>query len=158
MLEIPMDALVESFLGASSANIRKAVEWAAARPAVILLDEVDAIATERGRHGDHAEQSRMVTTLIVVLDQLRRRELEQAIIVATTNRLAALDNAILRRFDTHHEFRLPSDDDAREIWRRVFVRADLEAPAFTLPGQLSPAAIESAAIDIARSLLLEQAR
>jgi SpoVK/Ycf46/Vps4 family AAA+-type ATPase len=157
LLEIPMDALVDSYLGVSSANIRKVLEWTVARPAIVLLDEIDAIATERGRHGDHAEQARMVTTLIAVLDQLRRGGLEQAILVATTNRVDALDVAIQRRFDTKHEFRPPSVADACKIWRRIFTRAGLEAPA--APAYLSnPAAIESAAIDVARSMLLEQAR
>ena len=156
LLEIPMDGVVESFLGASGANIRKVIEWACVRPAVVLLDEIDAIATARGKHSDHAEQSRMVTTLIVVLDQLRRAGLEQAVVVGTTNRADALDTAIWRRFDTQHEFGLPNRDQAGAIWRRIFVRAGLEAPA--PPDLMNPAAVESAAFDVARAMLLEKAR
>lgn len=156
LLEIPMDSLVESFLGASSANIRKVLEWTIARPSVVWLDEIDAIATARGKHSDHAEQSRMVTTLIVVLDQLRRTGLERAIVVATTNRADALDRAIWRRFDIKQELELPTLEKAEEIWHRVFRRAGLEAP---MPCRLrNPAEIESLAIEVARDRILEQSQ
>jgi len=122
---VPMDALVGSYLGESSGRLRKALEFVSQEAAVVLLDEIDAIGCARGKHNDMGEQSRIVTTLLVVLDDIRRRG-SKTVIVAGTNRRDALDPAIVRRFDVELEFGLPSEDDALLVAAHVFERAGVD--------------------------------
>lgn len=157
LYEVPMDAVVASYMGESSNRIRKSLEWALTQDAVVLLDELDAVATSRGRHNEVGEQTRIVNTLLVVLDGMRRTGKERAIVFATTNMRAAIDVAVARRFDVEHETRPPSQAEAVQLWQAVFERAGLVAPCApydVVTSAPSHAAVERAAKAHARDLVL----
>lgn len=87
--------LTSSFLGETARNIDAVVSWAAATPCVLLLDEFDALATERSTPGDHGELRRVVATVLQLLEQ----DLGESVVVATSNHPQLLDSAVWRRFD-----------------------------------------------------------
>ncbi len=69
-------------------------------PTVVFLDEIDALAPQRGTtSGDSAASERVVNTLLTELDGLE--ELSRVIVIGATNRPILLDPALLRpgRFD-----------------------------------------------------------
>jgi len=157
LYEVPMDAIVASYMGESSARLRKSLEWALAQEAVVLLDELDAVAISRGKHNEVGEQTRIVTTLLVVLDGLRRSGKERAIVFATTNRRPEIDDAVARRFDAEHETAAPSQSAAVKLWQSVFVRAGLaapNAPYAVVTDAPSHASVERAALAAARDIVL----
>lgn len=127
---IPMDALISSYLGESSSRLRKALEFVSQQEAVVLLDEIDAIGLARGGQNEVGEQGRIVTTLLVVLDDLRRQR-SRTVLIASTNRRDALDSALGRRFDLEVGFALPTMDERREVAARVFDRAGLVGPGLS---------------------------
>lgn len=153
LLVVPMDQIISSYLGESSARLRKVCEFVAkAPPAVVLLDEIDAIGLARGDKNDVGEQGRIVTTLLVLLDELRRQR-SRSVLIAATNRHESLDTALTRRFDTSVEFSLPSDAQKTEIARRIFARAGVVGPS--VPGGLeSHADVERWALGEARRIVL----
>ena len=86
-------------MGESEAHLRQVFARARAhQPAVILVDELDALAGRRDTLDQH-HQAQLVAQLLVLLDGLDARG--QVVVLATTNRLAAIDPAIRRpgRFD-----------------------------------------------------------
>ena len=106
--------LFDKYVGESERGIReifgKARENA---PAIVFFDEIDAIATERGHGaGDSGVSERVVSQLLTELDGLE--ELEDVVVIATTNRPDLLDDALLRpgRFDRHVHVSAP-DEEAR---------------------------------------------
>jgi len=110
--------LLNKFVGESEKGVREVFEKARANaPTVIFFDEIDSIAGERGqRVGDSGVGERVVSQLLTELDGLE--ELEDVVIIATTNRPDLIDPALLRpgRLDRHVHVPVP-DEEAR---RRIF--------------------------------------
>jgi transitional endoplasmic reticulum ATPase len=99
--------ILSKWVGESEANLRRL--FARARqlaPSVVLIDELDSIAPRRDRvSGQHNVQ--VLSQLLVLLDGLEARG--AVAIVATSNRLEAIDPALRRpgRFDYHIEVPMP---------------------------------------------------
>src|SRR4051812_39943046 len=93
-------AFVEMFAGLGAARIRKL--FAEARknaPAIIFIDELDAVGAARTGHGFNREQDQTLNQLLVELDGFATGD--QVVIVGASNRIQDLDPALLRpgRFD-----------------------------------------------------------
>jgi cell division protease FtsH len=93
-------AFVEMFAGLGAARIRKLFEEARKNaPAIIFIDELDAVGAQRTGHGFNREQDQTLNQLLVELDGFESRE--QIVVMGASNRLQDLDTALLRpgRFD-----------------------------------------------------------
>ena len=93
-------AFVEMFAGLGAARIRKLFEEARKNtPAIVFIDELDAVGQARTGHGFNREQDQTLNQLLVELDGFSKRE--QVIVMGASNRLQDLDAALLRpgRFD-----------------------------------------------------------
>ena len=87
------------------------------RVAFLLVDEADAIATERSTEQMHQEEKAGVNFLIQGLDGIRRKE-GRAIAFLCTNRVGVLDAAIVRRAACHLVFERPTVEQATELLRQ----------------------------------------
>ena len=88
------------FAGLGAARIRKLFEQARKdAPAIVFIDELDAVGAARSGHGFNREQDQTLNQLLVELDGFDNRD--QVIVMAASNRLQDLDPALLRpgRFD-----------------------------------------------------------
>jgi len=108
-------AIVGTMQGETEANLRKIFNEAAHHaPSMIFIDEIDAIAPHRDQTGSQSDV-RTVTTLLTLLDGLQK--VDGVIIVATTNRVDAMDSALRRpgRFDREIFIGPPAADGRLEI-------------------------------------------
>jgi cell division protease FtsH len=96
---------VEMFVGVGAARVRDLFEQARkAAPAVIFIDEIDAIGQSRSngvRMGNNDEREQTLNQLLSEIDGFRAEKDKPVIIMAATNRPEVLDQALLRagRFD-----------------------------------------------------------
>ena len=93
-------AFVEMFAGLGAARIRKLFEEARKNaPAIVFIDELDAVGAQRSGHGFTREQDQTLNQLLVELDGFESHE--QVVVMGASNRLQDLDVALLRpgRFD-----------------------------------------------------------
>src|SRR5881397_1389409 len=93
-------SFVEMFAGLGAARIRKLFDEARKHaPAIVFIDELDAVGAQRSGHGFNREQDQTLNQLLVELDGFNNRD--QVIVMAASNRLQDLDPALLRpgRFD-----------------------------------------------------------
>lgn len=88
------DALIGSYLGETNARLRKLFDYVRTTPSVLFFDEFDAIGKERGDTHETGEIKRVVSFLLMQLDQLP----SYVIVVAATNHGELLDRAVWRRF------------------------------------------------------------
>jgi transitional endoplasmic reticulum ATPase len=107
--------IIHKFYGESEAHLRKLFEEAARRaPAILFLDEIDAIAPRRERVVGDVEK-RVVAQLLALMDGLSGRQ--HVVVLAATNLPGALDPALRRpgRFDREISIPIPDQHGRREI-------------------------------------------
>ncbi len=96
---------VEMFVGVGAARVRDLFEQARkAAPAIVFIDEIDAIGQSRGgvmRLGNNDEREQTLNQLLAEIDGFKTDASAPVIIMAATNRPEVLDPALLRagRFD-----------------------------------------------------------
>jgi cell division protease FtsH len=115
-------SFVEMFAGLGAARIRKLFEVARKNmPAIVFIDELDAVGTRRSGGGLNREHDQTLNQLLVELDGFEERD--QLVVIGASNRLEDLDAALLRpgRFD-RQVLVAPPDLAGREEILRVHVR------------------------------------
>lgn len=113
LIKVRFDALLSSYFGESAANLRSVFEAAGQRPCVLLLDECDFIARSRTTSRDIGEASRIVNSLLQLMEEYDA----PGLLVATTNVEASLDTALFRRFDDVFQVPLPGPDEIEKLLR-----------------------------------------
>ena len=115
--------LLNKFVGESEKGVREVFSKARENaPTVVFFDEIDSIAGERGQHAnDSGVGERVVSQLLTELDGLE--ELEDVVVIATSNRPDLIDSALLRpgRLDRHVHVPVP-DEEGREAIFEVHTR------------------------------------
>ena len=109
---------VEMFVGVGAARVRDLFKLAKkAAPAIIFVDEIDAVGRNRGTGlgGGHDEREQTLNQILVEMDGFETNE--SVIVMAATNRPDVLDPALLRpgRFDRRVILDLPDLNDREEI-------------------------------------------
>ncbi|ELU38264.1 26S protease regulatory subunit 6A [Rhizoctonia solani AG-1 IA] len=117
-LKLAGPSLVQMFIGDGAKLVRDAFELAKEKaPAIIFIDELDAIGTKRfdsDKSGDREVQR----TMLELLNQLDGFSSDERIkVIAATNRIDILDPALLRsgRLDRKIEFPLPNESARARI-------------------------------------------
>jgi len=115
---------VEMFVGVGASRVRDLFETAKAnRPALIFIDEIDAVGRQRGAGlgGGHDEREQTLNQLLVEMDGFDPNA--GVIMIAATNRPDVLDPALLRpgRFDRHVTVDIP-DANGREAILNVHIK------------------------------------
>jgi 26S proteasome regulatory subunit T5 len=123
-LKLAAPQLVQMFIGDGAKLVRDAFNLAKEKkPAIIFIDELDAIGTKRfdsDKSGDREVQR----TMLELLNQLDGFSASEGVkVIAATNRIDILDPALLRsgRLDRKVEFPMP-DEEARARILRIHSR------------------------------------
>lgn len=116
LLTVRYDALVGAYLGETNARLARLFEYARAMPCVLFFDEFDAVGKERGDVHETGEIKRVVSFLLMQLDQLP----SYVIVVAATNHAELLDRAVWRRFQLRIDMPSPSKDAVAVLVERFF--------------------------------------
>lgn len=111
LLIVRLDSVISSFLGETASNLRQVFDYVARHQVVVLFDEFDALAKDRGDVADHGELKRSVNAVLQMLDGYRG----ESILIATTNYESLLDHAIWRRFDEVLRFDLPNLEQIKRL-------------------------------------------
>ena len=155
LLKVRFDALISSYFGESASNLRTVFETAKDRPCVLLLDECDFIARSRTNTKDIGEASRIVNSLLTLMEEYDA----PGLLVATTNIEDSLDTALFRRFDDVFQVPPPGAAEVENLLKltlsavKVTENLDWESIVHSLSGA-SAAMVVKAAQDGAKAAVL----
>jgi len=85
---------------------------------ILIIDEADDLATQRSQVQAHHEDRAGVNVLIKEIDKLKEDNIPLAVILIT-NRIDALDSAVLRRATTQLTLGRPNRDSCRELLKML---------------------------------------
>ena len=119
-LSISGSDFVEMYVGVGASRVRDLFDQAKKQsPAIVFIDEIDAVGRQRGSGlgGGHDEREQTLTQLLVEMDGFAANE--GVVVLAATNRVDILDPALLRpgRFDRQVYVGLPDIKGREEILR-----------------------------------------
>lgn len=108
---VHLDGLITKFMGETAAKLRLIFDAMAQTRAVYLFDEFDSIGAERGLANDVGEIRRVVSSFL----QMVERDQSDSLVIAATNNVKLLDQALFRRFDDIIKFDLPDQQRIKMV-------------------------------------------
>lgn len=104
LLVVRYECLIGSYLGETSSRLQAVLDYAKTRHCVLFLDEFDTLGKERGDTHETGEIKRVVSSLLLQLDELP----DYVVVVAASNHPELLDRAVWRRFQVRVDFPMPN--------------------------------------------------
>ncbi|MGE3319192.1 MAG: AAA family ATPase [Candidatus Berkiella sp.] len=122
-------AFVQQWVGLGAQRVRELFELARQySPAIIFIDEIDAVATKRaGDSGGGSEYAQTTNQLLTELDNVNKDRNAGIVVIGATNRLDKLDDAVLRpgRLGKHVYVRLPNLSEREQIFKLYLAKVKL---------------------------------
>lgn len=104
LIVIRYETLVGSYLGETSSRLKSVLEYARTQRCVLFFDEFETLGKERGDTHETGEIKRVVSTLLLQLDEMP----DYVVVVAASNHPELLDKAVWRRFQLRIELPSPT--------------------------------------------------
>lgn len=158
LFTVRLESLFSRYFGETSSKLRLLFDEIARTRAVYLLDEFDAIGARRGDPNDVGEIRRVLNSVLAFMEEPNSTD---SLVLAATNHVEILDEALARRFDEVIEYAAPDPRAARAILERRLGKFKLAAKAWAaispdLEG-LSQGELVRAADSVVRDAILEGA-
>ena len=139
---------IDSYMGSTAKNIHKVFNFCNSIPCVLMLDEVDCIATRREATGSRGADGELERTTVSIMQELDRLP-NHVTLIAATNRLDMVDEALLRRFSIRHEIKNMTEEELQGLVNQFLSATHTEkyvngakvkwlAQNYKNPGQLMP--------------------
>lgn len=98
------ELMIGSYLGETASRLKRLFDYVRTTPCVLFFDEFDVLGKERGDTHETGEIKRVVSSLLLQIDDLP----SYAIVIAATNHAELLDRAAWRRFQIRIELPKPT--------------------------------------------------
>lgn len=122
LLVVRYEEVIASYLGETASRLAQVFAGARTRRCVLFFDEFDAVAKERGDEHETGEIKRVVTSLLLQVDDLP----SHVVVVAASNHAELLDRAVDRRFQLRLALLPPRPNDRAEWFEKL--RAEFNEP------------------------------
>jgi len=106
------ETLVGSYLGETSSRLKHLMDYAKTQRCVLFFDEFETLGKERGDTHETGEIKRVVSSLLLQIDDLP----DYVVVVAASNHPELLDRAVWRRFQLRIELPMPT---RRQLTRHI---------------------------------------
>ena len=121
LIVIRYETLVGSYLGETSSRLKSVLDYARTQRCVLFFDEFETLGKERGDTHETGEIKRVVSTLLLQLDEMP----DYVVVVAASNHPELLDRAVWRRFQLRIELPTPTRDQLTQHIRAIGERCKI---------------------------------
>lgn len=158
LFTVRLESLFSRYFGETAAKMRVLFDQIAQTRGVYLLDEFDAIGARRGDPNDVGEIRRVLNSVLAFMEEPNSTD---SLVLAATNHVEILDEALARRFDEVVEYMLPDAMAARAIIEKRLGKFKLNARSWSalasaLDG-LSPGELVRAADSVVKDAIIDGA-
>lgn len=115
MFVVRYESIIGSYLGETAVRLSKLFAQARTQRCVLFFDEFDVIGKERGDIHETGEIKRVVSSLLLQVDQLPA----YVVVITATNHSELLDRAVWRRFQLRLDLPTPGEEE-RIAWLQMF--------------------------------------
>ena len=119
---VDFSAVIDSKLGQTQKNLsllfKEINQFVQPHKAIVMFDEIDALALDRTNQNDLREMGRATSAMLKEFDRMN----ENVVLVATTNLYQHFDKALIRRFDSVIDFNRYSQEDLLSIAEKMLDR------------------------------------
>jgi len=154
LFTVQLHGLITKFMGETAAKLHMIFEAMTLTRGVYFFDEFDAIGTDRGAKNDVGEIRRILNSFLQFLEQ----DDSDSIILAATNYVAMLDEALFRRFDDVISYSRPTGRQIDQLIQNRLCRFLTKRPTWRkirdAAAGLSHAEIARACDDAAKEHIL----
>lgn len=154
LFSVQLHGLITKFMGETAAKLHAIFNAMLMTPGVYFFDEFDAIGTDRGANNDVGEIRRVLNSFLQFLEQ----DDSDSLILAATNYVAMLDEALFRRFDDVILYSRPTNQQIDKLVQNRLKRFLVKRPAWEkirkAAAGLSHAEIARACDDTAKDHIL----
>lgn len=146
---INLSTIRGGIMGQTSYQLDKVFKYIRKTSCVFMMDELDTIAGKRGGEMGSlsGESDRIVTSIIQLMDSLGN----DVILLAATNRMDTIDDAVVRRFRIREEFKRLSGDEAVKMALKYLIDCEIKFNAEDLnvfsSSPWNPSTIENILVD-----------
>ena len=157
LLVVRYETLVGSYLGETAGRLKHLFDFAKTQRCVLFFDEFETLGKERGDSHETGEIKRVVSSLLLQIDDLP----DYVVIVAASNHSELLDRAVWRRFQVRLELALPTRAQLTSLIESVEKRCQInfgyasETLAKQMKG-LNFAEVEEFCLSVVRRAVLDQ--
>ncbi len=157
MIVVRYETLIGSYLGETSARLKNLLDYAKTQRCVLFFDEFETLGKERGDTHETGEIKRVVSSLLLQMDELP----DYVVIVAASNHPELLDRAVWRRFQLRIELPTPTRAQVTQYIDSIAKRCQInfgfaaETLAKRLPG-LNFAEVEEFCLSVVRRAVLDR--
>ena len=149
------ELMMGKYLGETAGRLKRLFDYVRTRPCVLFFDEFDVLGKERGDIHETGEIKRVVSSLLLQIDDLP----SYTVVMAATNHSELLDRAVWRRFQIRLELPQPTRKQMAAFIATHLARLDEPAglKAETLAKRLGPISYgeaEQFCIDLLRRQVL----
>ncbi len=117
LLTVRYESIVGAYLGETASKLVKLFEYAKTKKCVLLFDEFETLGKERGDIHETGEIKRVVSSLLMHIDELP----SYVVVIAATNHDELLDKAVWRRFQIKIDIPKPTRNNL-EVFFQMFQR------------------------------------
>jgi SpoVK/Ycf46/Vps4 family AAA+-type ATPase len=115
------ETLVGSYLGETSSRLKHLMDYSKTQRCVLFFDEFETLGKERGDTHETGEIKRVVSSLLMQIDELP----DYVVVVAASNHPELLDRAVWRRFQLRIELPLPTRQQIADFIKSISLRCNI---------------------------------
>ncbi|NIE83025.1 MULTISPECIES: ATP-binding protein [unclassified Burkholderia] len=157
LIVVRYETLIGSYLGETSSRLKSLLDYARTQRCVLFFDEFETLGKERGDTHETGEIKRVVSSLLLQMDELP----DYVVVVAASNHPELLDRAVWRRFQLRIELPIPTRAQLTAFVASIGVRCQVnfgfaaETIAKRLLG-LNFAEVEEFCLSVVRRAVLDR--
>jgi len=121
LIIIRYETLIGSYLGETSSRLKSVLDYARTQRCVLFFDEFETLGKERGDIHETGEIKRVVSTLLMQLDEMP----DYVVVVAASNHPELLDKAVWRRFQLRIELPIPTREQLTQYIASIGYRCQV---------------------------------